>query len=59
MAKTILNAPRNVAKDALYGDLGWQSIESLQNNYRYMSLVINKIYNMPFFYQICELKCTF
>ncbi len=34
MARVILKAPRNVAKEALYGDLGWQSIVSIQSNIR-------------------------
>jgi hypothetical protein len=34
MARIILKAPRNVAKEALYGDLGWQSIDSTQDNIR-------------------------
>jgi len=34
MARTILKAPRNVAKDAMYGDLGWQTMYSIQNNIR-------------------------
>jgi hypothetical protein len=34
MARAILKAPRNVAKEALYGDLGWQTIDSIQNNVR-------------------------
>ena len=34
MAKIILRAPRNVANEALLGDLGWQSIETIQNRFR-------------------------
>ena len=34
MARIILKAPRNVAKEALLGDLGWQSIATIQNKYR-------------------------
>lgn len=44
MARIILKAPRNVAKEALYGDLGWQSIASIQNNCRVQ--YFNRLKNM-------------
>lgn len=34
MAKIILKAPRNMTKEALYGELGWNSIASLQDKIR-------------------------
>ena len=34
VARYLLKSPRNVAKEALYGDLGWNSVESIQMNIR-------------------------
>lgn len=34
MAKAILKAPRNMTKEAMYGELGWDSIASIQDKVR-------------------------
>jgi len=34
MARTILKASRTTCKEALYGDLGWESIASIQDCHR-------------------------
>ncbi|XP_071944592.1 uncharacterized protein [Antedon mediterranea] len=44
MARIILKAPRNVAKAALIGDLGWETLYTIQNKFR-MSYC-NRIKNM-------------
>ena len=41
MARLILRAPRNIPKEALYGELGWQSLDSLQNRVPYYHRVLN------------------
>ena len=44
MARIILKAPRNVAKEALLDDLGWEFIYSIQDKFR-MSY-FNRLHNM-------------